>query len=408
MEVVPRANSLSSLDESLAKQLAKIQLEKLNEEKLRQKIKNESMELRELESKLRSAYVAKEQLAQIAEKRALAYDLMAEEALQAHKLASQLGDDLIIAEEEENRRKRSQIKHRNELDTQMMEQAELRKKAYEEFLHDKQMVDEVVRRIRQEDEIERKKRQKKKEMIRKEIVQYQKEREDHIKAEKQRLHEELEAIHAYTAKKDDEQLAVKAVIKARQEQIEKLQRELGEKLLEKERERRELEEIRQTLVFEENAKKAREEEQNLWITKLSNQQKLQADYERQLVLKEEQKESEKQEVLKIRNYMLAKFKEDERLEQEELQKRRLKQMEFANEAHKLLIEKRQRIMQEYERAKKELNEEKQRVLAEKRLVEEERQHILRQHANNLWNHLPKGIFQSKEEFESLKQLTGKN
>ncbi|CAH8465600.1 unnamed protein product [Heterobilharzia americana] len=391
MEVVPRANSLSSLDESLAKQLAKIQLEKLNEEKLRQKIKNESMELRELESKLRSAYVAKEQLAQIAEKRALAYDLMAEEALQAHKLASQLGDDLIIAEEEENRRKRSQIKHRNELDTQMMEQAELRKKAYEEFLHDKQMVDEVVRRIRQEDEIERKKQ-----------------REDHIKAEKQRLHEELEAIHAYTAKKDDEQLAVKAVIKARQEQIEKLQRELGEKLLEKERERRELEEIRQTLVFEENAKKAREEEQNLWITKLSNQQKLQADYERQLVLKEEQKESEKQEVLKIRNYMLAKFKEDERLEQEELQKRRLKQMEFANEAHKLLIEKRQRIMQEYERAKKELNEEKQRVLAEKRLVEEERQHILRQHANNLWNHLPKGIFQSKEEFESLKQLTGKN
>lgn len=40
-----------------------------------------SIEIRELESKLRSAYVAKEQLAQMAEKRALAYDLMVSKML---------------------------------------------------------------------------------------------------------------------------------------------------------------------------------------------------------------------------------------------------------------------------------------------------------------------------------------
>lgn len=33
-----------------------------------------------------------------------------------------------------------------------MEQVELRKKVYQEFLHDKQMVDEVVKRIKEEDE----------------------------------------------------------------------------------------------------------------------------------------------------------------------------------------------------------------------------------------------------------------
>ncbi|VDQ04687.1 unnamed protein product [Trichobilharzia regenti] len=101
------------------------------------------------------------------------------------------------------------------------------------------------------------------------------------------------------------------------------------------------------------------------------------------------KKLEKQEDMKIRNYMLAKFEEDERLEKEELHKRHMKQMEYANEAHKLLIEKRQRIMQEYAKARKELEEEKQRVLTEQRIVEEERQRMLRQHANNLWNHLPK-------------------
>nr|CAH8824948.1 unnamed protein product [Trichobilharzia regenti] len=406
--ITSRTDSLSSLDESLAKQLSKIHLERLSEQKLRQKIRNESVELRELGNKLRSAYVAKQQLAQIAEKRAHAYDLMTEEALQAHQLASQLGDDLIVAEEEETRRKESQMKHRRELDAQMMEQAELRRKAYEEFLHDKQMIDEVVNKIKQEDENEREKRRKQKDLIKQEISQYQKEREDYLKAEKQKLSDELEAIHAYTAKKDDEQNAAKAAIKARQEQIEKLQDELGKELLRKEKERQELEDIRQTLILEENAKKAREEEENLWIKKLTNQQKLQADYEKQLALKDKQKELEKQEDMKIRNYMLAKFEEDERLEKEELHKRHMKQMEYANEAHKLLIEKRQRIMQEYAKARKELEEEKQRVLTEQRIVEEERQRMLRQHANNLWNHLPKGIFRSKEEYESLKQLNDNN
>lgn len=33
-----------------------------------------------------------------------------------------------------------------------MEQVELRKQVYQEFLHDKQMVDEVVKRIKEEDE----------------------------------------------------------------------------------------------------------------------------------------------------------------------------------------------------------------------------------------------------------------
>ncbi|CAH8483656.1 unnamed protein product [Schistosoma margrebowiei] len=363
-----------------------------------------SIEIRELESKLRSAYVAKEQLAQMAEKRALAYDLMTEEALQAHRLNSQLGDELIRDEQEETRRKQSQIQLRNELDTQIMEQVELRKKVYQEFLHDKQMVDEVVKRIKEEDEYEQQKRQKRKELIRREIDQYQKEREEHIKAEKESLQKELEAVNAYTAKKDNEEQLIKAALKSRQEHIEKLQDELGKRLLEKEKERKELEEIRQTLILEENDKKIREERENQWITKLTNQRKLYEDYKEQLLLKEKQKQIEKQEALQIRNYMLAKFEEDERLEQAELEKRHLKQMEYANEAHKLLIEKRQRIMQEYEQAKKELNAEKQRILEEKRIVEEERQHLLRQHANNLWNHLPKGIFRSKEEYESLKHL----
>lgn len=69
-----------------------------------------------------------------------------------------------------------------------------------------------------------------------------------------------------------------------------MQDELGKSLLEKEKERRELEEIRQTLILEENDKKIREERENQWITKLTNQRKLYEDYKEQLLLKEKQKQ----------------------------------------------------------------------------------------------------------------------
>ncbi|CAF4169638.1 unnamed protein product, partial [Rotaria magnacalcarata] len=56
-----------SQEERLATELERIKHEKLRDEKMRQQIRETSYELRELESKLRAAYVQKERTAQMAE-----------------------------------------------------------------------------------------------------------------------------------------------------------------------------------------------------------------------------------------------------------------------------------------------------------------------------------------------------
>ncbi|ETE73043.1 Meiosis-specific nuclear structural protein 1, partial [Ophiophagus hannah] len=63
-------------EEKLATELARLNHDKLKDEKMRQQIKENSIELRELERKLKSAYMNKERAVQIAEKEALKYEKM--------------------------------------------------------------------------------------------------------------------------------------------------------------------------------------------------------------------------------------------------------------------------------------------------------------------------------------------
>jgi hypothetical protein len=58
-------------EEELAKELARLKWMQTREEKLRQHIRENSVELRELEAKLRAGYMNRERSAQLAEKQAL-------------------------------------------------------------------------------------------------------------------------------------------------------------------------------------------------------------------------------------------------------------------------------------------------------------------------------------------------
>ena len=55
-------------EEALATELARAKLAQMSEDKMRQQVRESSIELRELEAKLKEGYVAKERAAQIMEK----------------------------------------------------------------------------------------------------------------------------------------------------------------------------------------------------------------------------------------------------------------------------------------------------------------------------------------------------
>ncbi|MEQ2170586.1 hypothetical protein GOODEAATRI_001795, partial [Goodea atripinnis] len=117
-----RANRQRQLEqeERMAKELARIEHEKQRDEKMRQHIR----ENRELKSKLKAAYVSKERAAQIAEKEAL-------------RLQTIVGD----------------APHQRGLEQQLMEKERRRQEAYEEFLKEKLMVDEIIRKIYEEEQM---------------------------------------------------------------------------------------------------------------------------------------------------------------------------------------------------------------------------------------------------------------
>ncbi|CAO2634382.1 Meiosis-specific nuclear structural protein 1, partial [Lemmus lemmus] len=65
-------------EERLADELARLKHESLKDEKMRQQVRENSIELRELEQKLKAAYMNKERAAQIAERDAIKYEQMEE------------------------------------------------------------------------------------------------------------------------------------------------------------------------------------------------------------------------------------------------------------------------------------------------------------------------------------------
>lgn len=87
--------------------------------------------------------------------------------------------------------------------------------------------------------------------------------------------------------------------------------------------------------------------------------------------------------------MLAKFAEDERLEQLTKEARRQKMIQFKGEVERMLDERRAKLAAEREREMAELVAERDREKARLQIIEEERQRLLREHASKLFGYLPR-------------------
>jgi len=106
---------------------------------------------------------------------------------------------------------------------------------------------------------------------------------------------------------------------------------------------------------------------------------------------------EREEEEKLRAQLLAKFAEDDRIEQMNQAKRRMKVQEHKREVEKL-VEAR-RVQFEEERAREMGEYKKVSDLEEERMViiEEERQRLLREYAAELKDFLPKGVVEREAD-----------
>lgn len=87
--------------------------------------------------------------------------------------------------------------------------------------------------------------------------------------------------------------------------------------------------------------------------------------------------------------MMAKFAEDDRIEQMNANKRRMKQLEHKRAVEKLIDDRKVQFAADRERELEERREEERMEAFRKQIIEEERQKLLREHAMRLLGYLPK-------------------
>ncbi|CAG9835454.1 unnamed protein product [Diabrotica balteata] len=380
----------------LARELDVIKRKEFTEAKMRQLLRENSSELRELERKLKAAYINKELAAQISQKQAERINQKIRET-EAHKVMRQawidqkeyqkqlLQDDMV---------KKSQYKQ--ELQEQLIMREKMKRHLYEEYLREKKLIDDIVQRIHDEDEREAYEKFCRMKKTRSEMMAFKNAQDLWKKKRMEEIEEENRKIEEYLTTKT-------AVVQARQVQQakkeaerEKVIEDIARAMCEQMEKQREREEIIADL---------HEEEQKEIVEKRHR-----ADIEKQLRIRletqqclaqqmQERQERYRQQVEEDRKYkeqLVAKLAEDSRLEQLSMEKRRMKMLQLRKDVEEMLKERRQKQAEEFQLLIEVERDAQRKAEARRKVIEEERIRMLQEHVKNLVGYLPKGLLKVED------------
>ena len=330
-EAQERTHRLRDQDERLAVELTKRKVEAQREAKNIQRICEQSEELRDLEEKLKQAYLNKEREVQIDESNVLLQKQEASNAHMAAEIEAERQRGLMAEQYREHLRRQDGRAMKDALDAQMQEKLDRRAMAAEEFLREKAEVDAVVAAIEKEEENEREAREAKEASIRKHIEEFVKEREKFKHVHAAQIEAEKQEIRDYANRVMERETAARMATEKSQNSKDAILEKLSADMAKRQLEADEMENLRNELVIQETEEriiikereKAERAAQNKADIALAN------EYQRQL--KAIRREEEKAEEDRFRRSMLDKFAEDDRLDQLNEQKRRRKQMEHRRE-----------------------------------------------------------------------------
>lgn len=384
------------IDEKLTKQLETERNQQIREAKMRQHIRENSPELRQLELKLKAAYMNRERVAQVEESRRHA------EAERAKELKFLETRDKVLMEQNEAERKEQEENHkqaletRRELEQQLAERERQKQMDYQEFLKEKLMIDDIVRTIHREDEEMQRDRRKQQEETRHYIQEYEKSRAAWKKeADEEAARKELE-ISQFGAERRLRDAARVAIKQKERTERDLVYQKLAAKLDTEDLEKRESRRIRDELYFEEQQHNMRLDEEKRMRKNQEQRQNLRSTQAEQLEMRAEALRKAKEDEEMFRKKMMEKFQEDERIQLLKVEQRKQKQIEFKQVVDRLMDERRHIAMaerrQEELEAQKQLKEESYR----QQLYEEEKRRLIKEHGAHLVDYLPKGVLRHED------------
>lgn len=388
-------------DSLLATELERLKHDQTVTDKKRQQLRETNSELRDLEAKLKAAYASKELHAQRAEK---------EVAVRTERETSLIVDrelDKIRAREEEAEQlRRQQIAmsnrvHQDDLLQQLSDQQQQQQQAYEEFIKEKLMIDEIVRRINDEDNRAREHEASRKQHTRKEMEDFKAQQERWRQQESAELAKENERIMQFAQQQTHRADDARTLRVQRAEQREAVVSHIARKVESERAAREELERVQQELYEEERLEQDRQRAMAEIEARIRQRLAMQRNQAEDLTMRQRQKEREREEEEEFRLAMMEKFAIDDRLEQMNAQKRRQRQLEHKRAVEALLDERRARFHFEKEQQQRQVDQARTDDAARRDMIEAERQSLLREHAHKLLGFLPKGVLRDARDVEML-------
>ncbi|CAD7928972.1 unnamed protein product [Amoebophrya sp. A120] len=398
-QVATRKAIVSKMETDLAIELERRKAQAVREEQDRIRMYDGSEELRQIKTKLHQAQVNKERHQQLVEQllRKEQEKQEEEEISQRMEYDRREAIEKKIADEIHKSQQRGKVTAINQQQIILREEAKGLSKIQAE--KERQQVEAIVEQIAKEDALEAATRKRKQEetqvMLRAFMIEQQ---ERQRKMEQDEL-DEMAAIEAFAKKKRALEEAQEEE-KRKAEEAKKAAYELIVATAEaRNKEAEEFEFLKNELYAEELEAQQRRKEELGMRKKLEDRAEMLKAYEDQLRLKEERRVREEREEAVFREKLLHKFAEDDRIEQLNAQKKRMKVQEHKREVERLLQERRAQYQAERDAELLEL-EEQRRVQKERYVeIEEEKKRLLREHCVQFRDYLPKGMFQNREDYD---------
>ncbi|KAH0795064.1 meiosis-specific nuclear structural protein 1 [Histomonas meleagridis] len=382
--------------DNIAKEMSRQQEEKLRNSKLRQGIRENSAEIRELQSKLELAVINQILDNQIKERRMWKEEQRLEAAMERQRINK-------INQEEEAReaeiRKAKAEKLRNDqifVQQQLQEKRNRKKLLYEiEREHDKKLIEEAEKREREEYIRQRQEKLERMQRTKHEIDQFLKQRAALKAAEKALEEEEDRKIYEYIQDVDERLQRAQEQSKLREIARNIVAEEIGRNIRRQEKEREEYEQLIIDLEYEKELERLKQKE-------IEESEKIRRQHEEiRQYMKEHEEEKQrklmlsKQEEEKARKEMIEENERFKRLEQLEQEKNAIKISRYRRELEAHILQRRKMLQQAKEEELNVLRLQKEREERRKQLIEEERRNLVVEYILKMGpefvKYLPKGV-----------------
>lgn len=291
------------------------------------------------------------------------------------------------------------------LEAQMEEKLELQAAAQEEMWLERQQLEAMAAQIAAEDEAARADRRRKKEATRDYVRAFLVEREDLRLRQRQLEEEEDRKIAAYRAAVEARTAGIAAKKKAKADEEARIFARLAEEAAEARAKREAMDELISRLHFEEEEEKRRRQAEDKRRKQEQAKLDMIAANQQQQAIKAARLDRERVEEEAFRAFMLAKFADDDRVEQMNAQRRRMRMLEHKKEVERLAAIKRAMFEEQREREARALAGERAREAEVAAVVEQERLRMLREHATRLVEFLPKGVLVRPEDLDIIRQAS---